>query len=35
MQDIFLAVKQAIDTYFGGSAFSVGLVGGVFSGVKA
>jgi ubiquinone/menaquinone biosynthesis C-methylase UbiE len=35
MQDIFLAVKQAIDTYFGGSAFSVSLVAGVFSGVKA
>jgi ubiquinone/menaquinone biosynthesis C-methylase UbiE len=35
MQDIFLAVKQAIDTYFAGRAFSVSLVAGVFSGVKA
>jgi ubiquinone/menaquinone biosynthesis C-methylase UbiE len=34
MQDIFIAVKQAIDTYFGGSAFSVSLVGGLFSAVK-
>lgn len=32
MQDIFLAVKQAIDTYFGRNAFAVTLVAGVFSG---
>ncbi len=31
MQDIFLAVKQAIDTYFGGGPFSVSLVAGLFS----
>ena len=35
MQDTFLAVKEAIDTYFAGIAFSVGVVAGVFSGVKA
>jgi hypothetical protein len=35
MQDIFLAVKAAIDTYFAGSAFSVSVVAGVFSGTKA
>lgn len=35
MQDTFLAVKQAIDTYFGGTAFSVGLFAGVFSGEKS
>jgi ubiquinone/menaquinone biosynthesis C-methylase UbiE len=34
MQDIFLAVKEAIDTYFAGSAFGVGVVAGVFSGTK-
>jgi hypothetical protein len=34
MQDIFLAVKQAIDTYFGGGPFSVGLVAGLFTGVS-
>ena len=34
MQDIFLAVKEAIDTYFGGSAFSVSVVAGIFSGTK-
>ena len=34
IQDIFLAVKEAIDTYFGGSAFSVSVVAGVFSGTK-
>jgi ubiquinone/menaquinone biosynthesis C-methylase UbiE len=34
MQDIFLAVKQAIDTYFGGSPFSVSLVAGLFSGIS-
>jgi len=32
MQDIFFAVKQAIDTYFGQHPFSVTLVGGIFSG---
>ena len=34
MQDIFLAVKEAIDTYFAGSAFGVSVVAGVFSGSK-
>jgi len=34
MQDIFIAVKQAIDTYFGRGAFSVSLVGGLFSARK-
>jgi ubiquinone/menaquinone biosynthesis C-methylase UbiE len=34
MQDIFLAVKQAIDTYFGGGPFTVSLVAGVFSGIS-
>jgi len=34
MQDIFLAVKEAIDTYFAGSAFGVSVVAGVFSGAK-
>ena len=34
MQDIFIAVKQAIDTYFGSGAFSVSLVGGLFSACK-
>lgn len=34
MQDIFLAVKQAIDTYFGGGPFSVSLVAGLFSAVS-
>jgi len=34
MQDIFLAVKQAIDTYFGGGAFSVSLVAGLFAGIS-
>ena len=33
MQDVFLAVKQAIDTYFGSRPFSVSLVAGLFSGV--
>ena len=35
MQDIFLAVKEAIDTYFGGNAFAVSIVAGVFSCTKA
>jgi len=35
MNDVFLAVKQAIDTYFAGMAFSVGIYIGMFSGVKA
>jgi hypothetical protein len=35
MQDIFLAVKEAIDTYFAGSAFGVSVVAGIFSGTKA
>ena len=34
MQDTFLAVKQAIDTYYGGTAFSVSIYAGVFSGTK-
>ena len=34
MQDVFLALKQAIDTYYGGTAFSVSVYAGVFSGVK-
>jgi ubiquinone/menaquinone biosynthesis C-methylase UbiE len=34
MQDIFFAVKQAIDTYFGRHPFSVTLVGGIFSGTR-
>ena len=35
VQDIFLAVKEAIDTYFAGSAFAVTVVAGIFSGTKA
>ncbi|MBN2574381.1 MAG: methyltransferase domain-containing protein [Deltaproteobacteria bacterium] len=35
VQDTFLAVKEAIDTYFGGAAFSVSVYAGVFSGTKA
>lgn len=34
MQDIFVAVKEAIDTYFGGSGFAVSVVAGVFAGRK-
>jgi ubiquinone/menaquinone biosynthesis C-methylase UbiE len=34
MRDTFVAVKQAIDTYFGGGAFSVSLVGGRFQATK-
>ena len=34
MQDTFLAVKEAIDTYFTGIAFSVSVVAGVFVAVK-
>jgi SAM-dependent methyltransferase len=34
MRDTFAAVKQAIDTYFGGNAFSVSLVGGRFQASK-
>jgi ubiquinone/menaquinone biosynthesis C-methylase UbiE len=34
VQDTFLAVKEAIDTYFTGIAFSVSVVAGVFSGLK-
>jgi ubiquinone/menaquinone biosynthesis C-methylase UbiE len=34
MQDIFLAVKEAIDTYFAGIAFAVSVYAGVFSGTK-
>jgi hypothetical protein len=35
MQDTFVAVKEAIDTYFAGLAFSVSVVAGLFSGVKS
>jgi len=35
MQDTFLAVKEAIDTYFSSSGFGVSVVAGVFSGIKA
>jgi ubiquinone/menaquinone biosynthesis C-methylase UbiE len=35
MQDTFLAIKEAIDTYYGGSAFSVSVYAGMFSGRKA
>jgi ubiquinone/menaquinone biosynthesis C-methylase UbiE len=35
MQDIFLAVKEAIDTYFAGTGFAASVVAGVFSGTKA
>jgi hypothetical protein len=35
MQDTFVAVKEAIDTYFSGLAFSVSVVASLFSGVKA
>ena len=35
MQDTFLAVKEAIDTYFAGTGFAVSVVAGVFSGIKA
>ncbi len=34
MQDTFLAVKEAIDTYFAGTGFGVSVVAGVFSGTK-
>lgn len=34
MQDIFVAVKEAIDTYFGTSGFGVSVAAGVFSGRK-
>ena len=34
IQDIFLAVKEGIDTYFGGSAFAVSIVAGLFMGTK-
>jgi ubiquinone/menaquinone biosynthesis C-methylase UbiE len=35
MQDTLLAVKEAIDTYYGGTAFGVSVVAGVFSGTKS
>jgi SAM-dependent methyltransferase len=35
VQDTFLAVKEAIDTYYGGTAFSVGVYAGMFTGTKA
>jgi ubiquinone/menaquinone biosynthesis C-methylase UbiE len=34
VQDTFLAVKEAIDTYFAGTGFGVSVVAGVFSGTK-
>ena len=34
VQDTFLAVKEAIDTYYGGTAFSVSVYAGMFSGTK-
>jgi ubiquinone/menaquinone biosynthesis C-methylase UbiE len=34
VQDTFLAIKEAIDTYFGGSVFTVGVYAGVFKGRK-
>lgn len=34
MQDIFIAVKEAIDTYYGGGAFSVSVFAGMLSGRK-
>jgi ubiquinone/menaquinone biosynthesis C-methylase UbiE len=34
MQDVFLAVKEAIDTYFAGSAFGVSVVAGLFTATK-
>jgi hypothetical protein len=34
MQDVFFALKEAIDMYFAGHAFAVGVCGGRFSGRK-
>jgi hypothetical protein len=34
MQDIFWFIKEAIDAYFGGRAFSVTVVAGCLSGIK-
>jgi hypothetical protein len=34
VQDTFLAVKQAIDTYFAGQSFSVSIEAGLFIGQK-
>jgi hypothetical protein len=34
VQDTFLAVKQAIDTYFAGQPFSVSIEAGVFTAKK-
>jgi ubiquinone/menaquinone biosynthesis C-methylase UbiE len=34
MQDIFVAVKEAIDTYYGAAGFGVSVVAGLFSGRK-
>jgi ubiquinone/menaquinone biosynthesis C-methylase UbiE len=34
MQDTFLAIKQAIDTYYGGTAFAVSIFAGMFSARK-
>jgi ubiquinone/menaquinone biosynthesis C-methylase UbiE len=34
VQDVFLAVKEAIDTYFAGTGFGVSVVAGVFRGTK-
>jgi ubiquinone/menaquinone biosynthesis C-methylase UbiE len=35
VQDTFLAIKEAIDTYFGGTAFTVSVYAGVFKGRKS
>jgi ubiquinone/menaquinone biosynthesis C-methylase UbiE len=35
VQDTFLAIKEAIDTYFGGTAFTVSVYAGVFKGHKS
>lgn len=34
VQDVFLAVKEAIDTYFAGTGFGVSVVAGLFRGTK-
>ena len=34
VQDTFLAVKQAIDTYFSGQSFNVSIEAGLFIGQK-
>jgi SAM-dependent methyltransferase len=34
VQDVFLAVKEAIDTYYAGTGFGVSVVAGLFSGTR-